>query len=897
MQQRLLNYVFFLSLLTTLPIFGQTPTDENLRTTEAIATFVVEPFLQDAEPTSMRIKWETTTATTALVEWGITANNLNQSSPASSETTENSNELHEVFLNNLSPKTRYFYRTVTDGTVSDIYEFITPPLAAANEPTRLVAMSDMQKDGGNPLKFQEVVQDGVLSYLAAEYGADLPANLNMVLIPGDLVVTGSNYSQWSNDFFGQGQDLLHEVPLYPVPGNHEQNSNYFFQYFSLPQNGTPGFEEHWWYKDYSNIRIIGLDSNSGYRIQEQLDWLDATLATACSDVHLDFVFVQLHHPFLSELWTPGELNFTGEVISRLENFSTDCNKPSIHFFGHTHGYSRGQSRDHSHLWVNVATAGGNIDYWGEFAQQDYDEFTVSHDDYGFVVLNVQAGDEPEFTLTRVTRGNENVFKDNEIQDVITVRKNDAAPATPTGLYPNTSDINPSCVVFQANAFSDIGDEHQGTHWQLATDVDFTNIVDDRWKQKQNWYFGENTQAADDLTNETFQNLASNANYFWRVRYRDSHLKWSDWSEAVSFQTNTSDLTVNLLTNSGAEEGIDDWSVTTGILESLTALECNGISPYAGSRYFGIGGLCTESAYAEAEQLVDVTTHATDIDNGSVSALFSAYFSNFSGTDRPSLYIEALDAAQNLLSTSTTLTSLNDNWTFLSENLSLPVNTRFVKVVMTGTRNGGTDNDSYLDDISLRLNLDGDLGCDELVLPVQLLNFQAACHQEVVHLKWTSQAEYQLAFYEIERRSQFGDWESIGQQIPQTTANNSKNYQWADNNLPKSSQLYYRLKLVEKSGKTAYSSLVETTCQTAPSFKLYPNPTTGQFFVETKHTNNVVLNLSLSDALGRVVWRQQQSLQDWKNAEGAFDLEGLRNGVYFLKIDDGRQVVVKRVVKR
>ena len=63
--------------------------------------------------------------------------------------------------------------------------------------------------------------------------------------------------------------------------------------------------------------------------------------------------------------------------------------------------------------MNVATAGGNIDYWGEYAQADYSEFTVTQDEWGFVLVEVEAGDEPEFVLKRISRGNENTFRDNE----------------------------------------------------------------------------------------------------------------------------------------------------------------------------------------------------------------------------------------------------------------------------------------------------------------------------------------------------------------------------------------------------------------------------------------------------------------------------------------------------
>ena len=87
---------------------------------------------------------------------------------------------------------------------------------------------------------------------------------------------------------------------------------------------------------------------------------------------------------------------------------------SIHFFGHTHGYSRGQSKDHEHLWVNVATAGGAIDHWGEYPQEDYSEFTVTQDEWGFVLVDVEAGDNPQFKLKRISRGNEETFTGSRV---------------------------------------------------------------------------------------------------------------------------------------------------------------------------------------------------------------------------------------------------------------------------------------------------------------------------------------------------------------------------------------------------------------------------------------------------------------------------------------------------
>lgn len=378
-------------ILLSLNLYAQ---DDNSRK----ATLWVRPYLQDATPNSMNILWETSSEEESIVEWGLTPKLGNKTSGSAFDINYTDARIHEVQLTGLNKLTMYYYRVKTGKLVSDIYQFKTPPFAADQQAFNLVAMSDMQIDRSNPNKFSEIINQGVLSYLKKEFDGEVPENLALIMIPGDLVEDGTQYHQWKNHFFDPAHELFSKVPVYPVLGNHERNSTFYFKYFSLPKNGSPEYEEHWWYKDYGNIRIIGLDSNEGYRNKSQLNWLEEVLLQTSANDSIDFVFAQLHHPHKSELWLDGEEDFTGEVVNRLEQFSSQTGKPSIHFFGHTHGYARGQSRDHKHLWINVATAGGNIDYWGEFAQRNYDEFTVTQDEYGFVMVEIDPNrGNPKFT--------------------------------------------------------------------------------------------------------------------------------------------------------------------------------------------------------------------------------------------------------------------------------------------------------------------------------------------------------------------------------------------------------------------------------------------------------------------------------------------------------------------
>ena len=696
--------VFLITLLATWRIEAQ--------------NILIGPYLQDATPHSMYILWETDSGDESIVEWGTDAN-LSSNTSGTFWITPDQSRMHEVLLDNLDHHNTYFYRVKTLGTYSDIYSFRTHGHSAHEDDTHIVAMSDVQQDANNPDKFREVVEEGIIEYFEQTYGGDITDHLALVMIPGDLVNTGSSYAQWQTQFFEPSKELLARIPMYPVLGNHEVNADYYFQFFRLPENGTPGFEEHWWYKDYSNIRIIGLDSNAPFTNQEQLSWLDTLLTQTCTADSVDFVFAQLHHPHKSELWTPGESDYTGEVIQRLEAFSTKCGKPSIHFFGHTHGYSRGQSRDHKHLWINVATGGGAIDYWGEYPNFDYDEFSVTQDEFGFVSVAVTAGADPQITIKRISRGNKFAARDNDIRDSLVIRKNVKSVAPPYPVFPVNEMVSPDCVMLKATGFSSMENSvHGQSHWQVtAQENDFASPVKDQWKNYENWYDQTDTQAGDDLTDEAITNLAENTTYWWRVRYRDREFNWSDWSAMATFTTGSSQMAENQLINPGAEDSLALWTITDGVVEALTANVCNGITPHTGERYFVVGGLCTESAFARCHQDMDLTAYLDSIQGGLFPVQFGGWLSNFNGSVLPEMRLIFLDASGQPIDSSQTLSTNNSSWTRLENSLFIPPGTQTLRLELTGTRLAGTDNDSYFDDLFVRLG-SSMTDCDEYTSNIQ-----------------------------------------------------------------------------------------------------------------------------------------------------------------------------------
>ncbi len=693
----------------------------------------VGPFLQQGTPTSIWIVWETTSGDESRVDYG-TSEALGSSANGEVGPGKDATRIHQTQLTGLIPDTTYFYRVTTAGAVGGLEHFRTQAVPEAEQSFRFVAYSDNQRDDGNPTKHGEVVREGIVRYVNQNYGSDLSRELAFVLNAGDLVDDGWKYEDWKGDYFDEAQPLISRIPSYPVLGNHEGTSPYFFQYFRLPANGTPGFLEHWWYHDHGNVRIIGLDSNDFFRwLPGQETWLQGVLDQACADPYIDFVFAELHHPFKSELWLPGETDFTGRVIQRMERFSTECKKPSIHFFGHTHAYSRGQSRDHQHLWVNVASAEGNIDYWGEEPNADYPEFQRSLPEWGFALVEVESGAEPSFTLKRISRGNEIEPRDNELRDQITIRLHARGPEAPVALEPLdvVGPVAPESLRLAGSAYAHPdGRALLESHFQVSTvDGDWSNPVAERWLRVENWYappgatgrdngyYSVNTVTDPDVTHADITGLPPSTQLFWRVRYRDAGLMWSEWSAPAPFETGPSSLGPNLLVNAGAEDGTTGWLATLPPLESLESGACaSPAAPQAGARFFAVGGVCAGQAIAgRAIQLVDVSAYAAAIDAGKVSASFGGWVRDRSGDDdKPDIWLTFRPVLGKELGRTSKYWARSAAWSHRSDVVAVPPGTRSVEMTLWGTRLVGQENDSYFDSLHLAVgnaacaaDLDGD----------------------------------------------------------------------------------------------------------------------------------------------------------------------------------------------
>jgi 3',5'-cyclic AMP phosphodiesterase CpdA len=153
---------------------------------------------------------------------------------------------------------------------------------------------------------------------------------DVVFHTGDLVADGRVLSQWAN-FNAITAEMRNMAEFFPVLGNHEYDSDYYFDNFELLNN------ERWYSLDRSGIHFIVLDSNHGIPIgSDQYEWLEDDLESIGDDI--DYTIVIFHHPPYSSgpHWREGEsMGLRDSIVPLFDQHGVD-----VVFNGHDHAYEK-----------------------------------------------------------------------------------------------------------------------------------------------------------------------------------------------------------------------------------------------------------------------------------------------------------------------------------------------------------------------------------------------------------------------------------------------------------------------------------------------------------------------------------------------------------------------------
>ncbi len=239
---------------------------------------------------------------------------------------------HRAPITGGKPDTEYEFATGENGRFKGVFR--TAPVEPAA--FRFVAYGDTRTQAEVHARLIDRIVD------------EKPA---FVVHTGDLVGNGRRANLWLREFFGPATQLISKVVLFPVLGNHEENSPLYFNLFELPGN------ERFYSFDYGQVHVVALDSNDPpfpeehenearwveqyRRVRDefwarQLEWLRGDL-----DRHQDaaLTVVCLHSPLYSSTANEARQKNYKLMRTRLQLLFETHGVDGV-FSGHDHNYQR-----------------------------------------------------------------------------------------------------------------------------------------------------------------------------------------------------------------------------------------------------------------------------------------------------------------------------------------------------------------------------------------------------------------------------------------------------------------------------------------------------------------------------------------------------------------------------
>lgn len=159
------------------------------------------------------------------------------------------------------------------------------------------------------------------------------------------------------------------------------------------------------------------------------------------------------------------------------------------------------------------------------------------------------------------------------------------------------------------------------------------------------------------------------------------------------------------------------------------------------------------------------------------------------------------------------------------------------------------------------------------LPVEFINFAATHNSGWNHLNWEIAAANELSHFDIEASADGKNFSTIGQvkANDDLIADTKYSFSTKHNN----GAVFYRLKQVDYTGESSYSTIVNVKTAMGQEISVYPNPNNGVLFIDGLTGAEKV---QLFDMTGRLILEQNAQAN-----HQSLNVETLNTGIYFLKV--------------
>ncbi|MBG9374784.1 T9SS type A sorting domain-containing protein [Panacibacter sp. DH6] len=174
--------------------------------------------------------------------------------------------------------------------------------------------------------------------------------------------------------------------------------------------------------------------------------------------------------------------------------------------------------------------------------------------------------------------------------------------------------------------------------------------------------------------------------------------------------------------------------------------------------------------------------------------------------------------------------------------------------------------------------------NDIVLPIILLSFKGFKELASVTLSWQLQTSSYTTCW-LEHSKNGTDYLSLYSAENKNTGGQILSYTYNDRN-NSTGKNFYRLKLIDESGKTTYSEVLDFMFNENTLPLIYPNPANGYINVSVAKKSSFTIN----DQLGK------QVLKGYLNGSDKVNIQYLKPGIYYLRIAGDKSVTTTRFVK-
>jgi hypothetical protein len=184
------------------------------------------------------------------------------------------------------------------------------------------------------------------------------------------------------------------------------------------------------------------------------------------------------------------------------------------------------------------------------------------------------------------------------------------------------------------------------------------------------------------------------------------------------------------------------------------------------------------------------------------------------------------------------------------------------------------------------------------LPVELTSFSVSYINSEVMLNWKTETEVNNYGFNIERRINKGDWDSIAFIVGSGNSNSPKEYCYCDKDLFAGGSIFqYRLKQMNNDGTFEYSDVVEV--EVVPDqYELsqnYPNPFNPITTIRFSLPKLTQLKINLYNMIGELVETLAEGTYDAGYHKATLNAQNLPSGAYIYRIESSEFVQVKKMI--